>query len=275
MKKEIEMYIGTLKSENTKKAYRNTIVDFTNYCENNITFPNFIGWTSTLRDYASATRFQKIEAIRGFVGFLFDMEVISSDVYMRIIKQKTPKINNKQKFPLTQEQVNEMFLNSKNKRDKAILSLLFHNGLRVSELINIKMSDLNLDDGIVKIEGKGDKPRYAYLNSKTILNIEDYLQVRKESTDDNLFISNYGNKMNEQGINKTVKCIAKRSNIDVKSLNFSTHSCRHTCLTLLNESGVPIEVCQQVAGHSNIATTKRYVDVKQQRIKDTMMNFAI
>ena len=275
MKKEIEMYIGTLKSDNTKRAYKRNILSFMKCCGNEVTFPKYMEWVSTLQNYSSATQFQKIESIRGFVGFLFDMEEISADTYMRIVKQKTPKVNNKKKLSLTENQVEDMYAKSKNKRDKAILSLLFHNGLRVSELINIKLDDVNFDNGVIKIIGKGDKWRYAYLNSKTILDIKEYLKVRKDSNDNNLFISNYHNKMNEQGINKTVKCIAKKAGIDIKSLNFSTHSCRHTCLTLLNESGVPIEVCQQIAGHSDITTTKRYIDVNQQRVKETMMNFGI
>lgn len=272
MENKLNIYIGTLKSDNTKKAYRKNIEDFLQCIDNNITFENYLKWRGSISEYASATQFQKIEAVRGFVGFLCDLKVVDSDTYVRIKSQKAPKVNNKPKYALTSEQVQEMMKMAKNPRDKVIMSILFSTGLRVSELISISVDDIKNDT--IRILGKGDKFRYTYVNDQVREDIFNYMLVRKDSDYNNFLINNQGKPMSQKTVNKTLKLLASRAGVDVKTLNFSTHSTRHTCLTALSNNGTPIEIIQQVAGHSDIRTTKRYVEVNEERVKSAIMNFS-
>jgi len=258
MENKLNLYISTLQSENTKKAYRRNIESYLSTCAT-ITLESYLSWTSTIAGEAGATQYQKIMAVRGFIGFLFDLGDIDSETYMRIKKQKTPKVNNEKKLPLDTEQVKAIVRQSRTPREKAMLMVLFHTGMRIGELLNIKLNDLN-SEGVIKVIGKGNKFRYCYLNDDAKVAVNEYLKTRKSSEYDNLFIGNQGKPMQEQNFNKTIKLLAKRAGINVEALNFSCHSTRHTTISILAEKGVTLPVLQEIAGHADIRTTKRYID---------------
>lgn len=272
MNKKLDLYISTLQSENTKKAYRRNIESYFDTCDT-ITLESYLAWVATISGEAGATQYQKIMAVRGYIGFLFDLGEVDSETYMKIKKQKTPKINNKKKLPLTTEQVNAMMKQCRNPREKAMLTVLFHTGMRIGELIDIKLNDIN-KEGVIKIVGKGNKFRYCYLNEEAKEAIDEYLAVRKESEYQNLFIGNQGKPMQEQNFNKTIKILAKRAGINVEALNFSCHSTRHTTISILADNGVSLPILQEIAGHSDIRTTKRYIDNNPQSVKEAVMGLS-
>ena len=269
MNSKLNLYINTLQSENTKKAYRRNIESYVNMIDE-ISLESYLTWVATIAGEAGATQHQKIMAVKGFIKFLFDLGEVDSETYMRIKNQKAPKVNNKKKLPLTTEQVANIISVARTPREKAMLMVLFQTGMRIGELIDIKLSDLN-KEGVIKVVGKGNKFRYCYLNNETKRAVIEYLRVRKPSQYDNLFIGNQGRPMQEQNFNKTIKILAKRAGINVDALNFSCHSTRHTTISLLAEQGVPMPVLQEIAGHSDISTTKRYIDNNPQKVKDIMM----
>ncbi len=269
MENKLNLYISTLQSENTKKAYKRNIESFLSTC-NEITLESYLAWTATIAGEAGATQYQKIMAVRGFIGFLFDLGDIDSETYMRIKKQKTPKVNNEKKLPLNAEQVQAILRQTRTPRERAMLMVLFHTGMRIGELLNIKLNDLNAD-GVIKVVGKGNKFRYCYINEETMQVIKEYLKTRKESEYDNLFIGNQGKPMQEQNFNKTIKLLANRAGINVEALNFSCHSTRHTTISMLAEKGVTLPVLQEIAGHADIRTTKRYIDNNPTAARDAVM----
>ena len=272
MKSKLDLYINTLQSENTKKAYRRNIESYLDTCDT-ITLESYLTWTATIAGESGATQYQKIMAVRGFIGFLFDLGEVNSETYMKIKKQRTPKVNNAKKLPLSADQVNAIVRQARTPREKAMLMALFHTGMRIGELLNIKLTDINAE-GAIKVVGKGNKFRYCYLNEKTMEVVREYLNVRKESEYSNLFIGNQGKPMQEQNFNKTIKLLAKRAGIDVEALNFSCHSTRHTTISILAEKGVTMPVLQEIAGHADIRTTKRYIDNNPQMVKDAVMGLS-
>lgn len=272
MESKLNLYINTLQSENTKKAYRRNIESYLNTCDT-ITLESYLTWTATIANESGATQYQKIMAVRGFIGFLFDLGEVDSATYMKIKKQRTPKVNNAKKLPLNAEQVNAIVRQARTPREKAMLMVLFHTGMRIGELLNIKLSDINTE-GVIKVVGKGNKFRYCYINDETMEAIKEYLNVRKESEYSNLFIGNQGKPMQEQNFNKTIKLLAKRAGIDVEALNFSCHSTRHTTISILAEKGVTMPVLQEIAGHADIRTTKRYIDNNPIAAREAIMGLS-
>lgn len=264
----LNTYLNTLKSVNTREVYERAIKDYLVDCNNDITYISYLNWIGTLDNKASSTKCLYEVAVCGYVRFLYEIGKLDSDTYMRITTHKHTRVHSKEKLSITKEQVAEMIFNGRNPREKAIMSLLFSTGLRVTELINIKLSDYNSDT--IQIQRKGGKYRHIYLNEQTTAAIDHYLKFRKDGCD-NLFVSNQGTPMKRQMINKMMKIIAGKIGIDVEAINFSTHSARHTCLTLMSEAGVPLEVMQSVASHSSVETTRRYISMNENRVKDAMM----
>lgn len=270
MKSKVDLYINTLQSPNTKRAYRRNVESYLEISKGEISVESYLTWTATIAGESGATQYQKIMAVRGFIGFLFDLGVVDSETYMKIKKQKTPKVNNAKKLPLNAEQVNAIIRQSRTPRERAMLVVLFHTGMRIGELTNIKLNDIN-EEGVIKVIGKGNKFRYCYINDEVKEAINDYLEVRKDSEYDNLFIGNQGKPMQEQNFNKTIKILAKRAGINVEALNFSCHSTRHTTISILAEQGVSMPVLQEIAGHADIRTTKRYIDNNPTAVRDAVM----
>lgn len=273
MKNKVNLYINTLQSPNTKRAYRRNVESYLEISKGEISVESYLTWVATISGESGATQYQKIMAVRGFIGFLFDLGVVDSEIYMKIKKQKTPKVNNVKKLPLNTEQVNAIIRQSRTPRERAMLVVLFHTGMRIGELTNIKLKDIN-EEGVIKVIGKGNKFRYCYINDEVKEAINDYLEVRKDSEYDNLFIGNQGKPMQEQNFNKTIKILAKRAGINVEALNFSCHSTRHTTISMLAEQGVSMPVLQEIAGHADIRTTKRYIDNNPTAVRDAVMGLS-
>lgn len=264
----LNTYLNTLKSANTRESYARAINNYLEACGGEITYMSYLNWIGGLTNKSSATQHLYETAACGYIRFLYDLNELDSETYMKISTHKRARVHNKEKLSITKEQVAKMIASGRNPREKAMMALLFSTGLRVTELINIKLSDYNSDT--IQIQRKGGKYRHIYLNEQTTAAIDHYLKFRKGGCD-NLFVSNQGTPMKRQMINKMMKIIADKIGIDVEAINFSTHSARHTCLTLMSEAGVPLEVMQSVASHSSVETTRRYISMNENRVKDAMM----
>lgn len=265
----LNTYLNTLKSVNTREAYARAIEDYLADCDNKITYITYLNWVGKLTEKSSATQHLYETAVCGYIKFLYNLDQLDSEIYMKISKHKRARVHSKEKLSITKEQVADMIASGRNPREKAMMALLFSTGLRVTELINIKLDDLKSDT--IQIKRKGGKYSHIYLNDISKKMIAYYLKYRKDCGCDNLFVSNQGTPMRRQQINNMMKIIAKRVGVDVEAINFSTHSARHTCLTLMSEAGVPLEVMQQVASHSSVETTRRYISVNESRVKSAMM----
>lgn len=154
-------------------------------------------------------------------------------------------------------------------RDKAILETLYATGMRVSEAVNLKVDNVNLDIGFLRCIGKGDRERVIPIGKKAIMSIKRYLEVarsklleKKES--DFLFLNRFGKKISRQSLWKIIRRYAKEARIK-KPLR--PHILRHSFATHLLERGADLRSVQEMLGHANISTTQVYTHINKDRLK--------
>jgi len=159
-------------------------------------------------------------------------------------------------------------------RDKFIIEFLYSTGARVSELINIKIGDIDFKRGIVKVTGKGSKQRIVPMYTDLSEKIDDYLRVRHDNLvkgDDPgfLFLSTRGNKMSRESCWMMIKKYCETAGINKK---VSPHTLRHSFATHLLTNGADLRTIQMLLGHSNISTTERYTHVSDDVAREVLTN---
>lgn len=157
-------------------------------------------------------------------------------------------------------------------RYNAIIHLFLNSRLRLSELKNLSITDLNLDNGKFSIIGKGNKERTGYINDITKKALKEYLRVRDNFNPKNktLFVSKYGSKMSSTSIEKIIKKAYKLAEIDDK--DYCVYTLRHTCATLLYRNGTDIRTIQELLGHVQIDTTEIYTHLYDKEVMDAMLD---
>lgn len=155
-------------------------------------------------------------------------------------------------------------------RDKAIIEVFYSTGCRVSELIGLKLNDINFETREVHLFGKGRKHRISYLNDSAIKAIKEYLPYRY-STSEFLFVTErapHGPITTTRAIEKKIKALGEKANIAGGAF---PHRFRHTTATHLLNAGMPIEQVQMFLGHENISTTQIYAKTEQEKLKNTYL----
>lgn len=160
-------------------------------------------------------------------------------------------------------------------RNKAMLELMYSSGLRVSELINLNVNDIDLKNCLVRIFGKGSKERIIPLNDYATEALKIYIldhryNLFKHSENNYLFLNNHGEKMTRQGFFKILKKIAIEKNIKT---NFSPHTLRHSFATHLLKHGADLRSIQELLGHSDISSTQIYTYVSNERLQENYKDF--
>ena len=257
----VNLFIGTLRSDNTKKSYRKDIKCMLEYIkkpEEDITLSDLLDWVNWMNEKgnSSATIARRIGTAKRYFDFLVDIEILDKDPAKKLT---APRIVNKVEPTLTSEEIKSIIDCATNPRDKAIIATLASTGMRISELINIKLDDFDGND--VYIIGKGNKRRLIHINDKAMSYINDYLKVRKNGID-NLFVSNNHTPMIPDNINRTLKRLANKAGIDK---NVHNHSLRHLWATSMLDNGVSLERIQLCMGHSDISVTTRYARIRNER----------
>ncbi|PIZ84070.1 MAG: site-specific tyrosine recombinase XerD [Candidatus Omnitrophica bacterium CG_4_10_14_0_2_um_filter_44_9] len=214
---------------------------------------------------------RNLAALRTFYSFLAREKLIRSDVSSYI---DSPKLWKKIPDILSFDEVDRLIESTDlNKpqgiRDRAILELMYATGMRVSEVSNIKVSDVHMDVGFVRCIGKGKKERIIPLGKKAITAIARYLEkVRpgqlKGSGSAELFLNRSGKKISRVSLWKLVKGYARKVRIKKE---MRPHILRHTFATHLLERGADLRSVQEMLGHANISTTQIYTHVTQDRLK--------
>lgn len=279
-------YLALLKVEknltkNTISSYKNDLNVFLKYMEDigikdlsEISSENISSFFLSLKNLGlnerSSARY--FSSIRGFFKYLIKNDYLESSP---IEKMKAPKISRKLPSVLSVDEIN-LLLNSPSTedkfgiRDKAILEVFYACGLRVSELINLKIVDLFLNENLIKVFGKGRKERLVPIGSTAIACIENYLLqsrpfLKKNLQSENyLFLNNRGKKFSRMGIWKIVKRYVEMSNIKKE---IHPHTFRHSFATHLIEGGADLRSVQEMLGHSDISTTQIYTHIDRDYIK--------
>lgn len=156
------------------------------------------------------------------------------------------------------------------KRDGAILELLYATGLRVTELIGLKLSNINLEVGCIRTIGKGSKERIIPMGSKAMASLKDYLangrpSLLRQGSFPNIFLNSRGKPMSRQGLWKIIKNYALKAGI---TRSVTPHTVRHSFATHLLEGGADLRSVQIMLGHSDISTTQIYTHVARERLKE-------
>ncbi|MFC7060523.1 site-specific tyrosine recombinase XerD [Halobacillus seohaensis] len=225
---------------------------------------------------SSATIARLLSSIRLFHQFMIREKITNQDPSLHI---ETPKKERKLPKVLSSDDVDKLLsVQPKNPlaiRNKAMLEILYATGLRVTELITLKVSDLHLTMGFVRCMGKGSKERIIPLGDLAKESLEIYLDgpreklVKRKQTEE-LFVNHHGSPLSRQGFWKVLKAIAREAGI-TKAI--TPHTLRHSFATHLLENGADLRAVQEMLGHADISTTQIYTHVTKMRLKDVYRSY--
>ena len=219
-----------------------------------------------------------ISGLKGFFNYLVFEEYRKTNPLELI---ESPKIGRKLPDTLSIEEIDLLISNidlstPQGERNRAIIETLYGCGLRVSELINLKISDLFFEEGFIKVTGKGNKQRFVPIGSLTIKYIEIYRkQIRNHQAirslaQDTLFLNRRGNGLTRAMIFHIIKELTEKAGINKK---ISPHTFRHSFATHLLENGADLRAIQQMLGHESITTTEIYTHVDKSYLSEVMNTF--
>ncbi|HOZ35709.1 MAG TPA: tyrosine-type recombinase/integrase [archaeon] len=220
---------------------------------------NFLSYLKTKKNSGSATMNLVLSAIKHFYN-----EFLKQNILIDI---KLPKKAKKIPIVLTPKEIKDLVENTSNNRNKLIIEFMFSTGVRVSECVNMKISDLNFEEftGNV-IAGKGNKDRIIILSKNWVAEYKKYLEEReKKVKSEYLFCSDSGKPLSVDTIQKFLKISANKAGITKK---ISPHKLRHSFATSLLENDVNIRYIQQLLGHANLNTTQIYTKVNTNKLKE-------
>lgn len=219
---------------------------------------------------------RNVSCLKSFYKFLVIEKYISKNPSDSIF---IPKIKKSLPNTLSEEEVlNLLDINltdSFSYRNKAMLELMYATGLRVTELINLKFQDIDLNQDIVRTFGKGSKERIIPIGEYAKEYLEKYIfeyrgSMLKKKNSEYLFLNNHGNRITRQGFFKIIKRIAKEKGIDK---DLSPHTLRHSFASHLLKYGADLRTIQELLGHSDISTTQIYTHITNEELRKNYDNF--
>ena len=213
---------------------------------------------------------RKLTSIKNFHSFLEKEGIVSKNVSVGI---KRPKLRKTVVRSLSVSDVDKLLdikLNTPfDYRNKAMLELIYGTGLRVSELVNLTLNNIDFTNCIIRIVGKGNKERIIPLGEYSMYYLNLYMKRRnsllKKNICDALFLNNHGKKITRQGFFKILKGLLKEKGLDIDA---SPHTLRHSFATHLLNSGADLRSIQEMLGHSDISTTRIYTHVGDSKIRN-------
>jgi integrase/recombinase XerD len=259
-RRDLRDYFGFLKTkniENISKATKNEITDFLFFRKD--------------KGISSTSLARQLAALKSFYRFLNRERLLTTDPTVLL---DSPKLWSRIPEALTVAEVDALLMavevrDKQGIRDRAIFELMYATGMRVSELVNLKLEDINFDAGFVRCWGKGNKERIIPLGKKAILAIQKYLQesrklFAKRSSPTNIFLNRSGQSLSRISVWKLIKHYAKRAHIKKE---IKPHLLRHSFATHLLEGGADLRAVQEMLGHANISTTQIYTHINKDRLK--------
>ena len=272
------LYVEKGLSKNTIEAYSNDINDFLSWLNkrniqdfkeiSELVVNEYVAYLFN-KALKSSTVNRKISSLKSFYLFLIKKKIISSSPLSEII---TPKKEHHLPSSMSEDEV-ERLLRSPNieldleNRDKAMIEMLYATGMRISELINLKITDIDLERSVLKVLGKGSKERLIPFGEKALDSLNSYLEKRKKSLAKEVFISNRGKKMTRTAFWQRIKIYLSREGLKD---SISPHTLRHAFATHLLNRGADLRSVQLLLGHSDLSTTQIYTHIAKQRLGEVL-----
>jgi integrase/recombinase XerD len=288
----LKEYLGYLKleknlSDNTISSYKNDLSSFFQFLEDeNISDPSDIK-SSVIVDFfkelekfglTSSSSARYFSSLKGFLNYLLSSNYITNNP---IEKVSAPKLGKNLPVVLSVSEIEQILSVPDTEatlgiRDKTILEVLYACGLRISELIFLKLSDLFLNEEMIRVFGKGSKERIVPIGSSAINWIQIYmaksrpLLQKKMKSENHLFLNSRGSKLSRMGVWKIVDRYVREAGIE-KPVH--PHTFRHSFATHLIEGGADLRSVQEMLGHADISTTQIYTHIDREFIKQVHKQF--
>lgn len=263
-----------------RKLERFTISELDNLSPENITYENLQEYIYQLSKNKISERSQAraISSIKAFFKFLLEDDYRTDNPATLL---EGPKLGLYLPDTLSEEDINRIIACIDNstdigKRNKCILEVLYGCGLRVSELIDLKISNINFKESYIMVEGKGEKTRLVPLANTTAEFITSYIHTVRNKTkinkkyEDTLFLNSRGTNMSRVIVFIIIKELTQKAGI---SKSISPHTFRHSFATHLLQNGADLRFIQEMLGHSSITTTQVYTHLKTEELRDVILNF--
>ncbi len=284
MQKDIDDYLNYILLEkrlstNTYESYAFDLECFKNYFKDksvtNINENDIVKYLEYLKEEKklSARSIERhLTTIRGFFKYLVKMEVLKYDITKNIDNLKIGKHLPSTLSMMEIDNLMNIKLDSPfNYRTKAMLEMMYGSGLRVSELVNLSLNDIDLYNDTILIHGKGSKERIVPLGDYAKKYLSEYLKVRnsliikKNGNPDKLFLNNHGKPITRNGFNFLLNKLLKEKGIEKE---VTPHTLRHSFATHMLDNGADLRTIQELLGHSDIVTTRIYTHVSKKQIQN-------
>jgi len=266
-------------SNNTYSSYQLDLECFKDYFKNeNITkisekdIINYLEYLKENKKLTSRSIERHLTTLRGFYKYLVKYEIIKNDITKNIDNLKLGKyLPNTLTVDEVEKLMNIELNNPFNYRTKAMLEIMYGSGLRVSELVNLTLNDIDLYNDTILVQGKGSKERIVPLGDYAKEYLEKYLEIRgelikrKNGNPDKLFLNNHGLPITRNGFNFLLNNLLKEKGINKK---VTPHTLRHSFATHMLDNGADLRTIQELLGHSDIVTTRIYTHISKKQIHD-------
>ncbi|MBR5303522.1 MAG: tyrosine recombinase [Candidatus Gastranaerophilales bacterium] len=259
-------------SQNTILAYQSDLIAFFDYIEkdvelNELKRKDFSSYTKYLarNEINPSTITRKIASIKGFFKYLCYKRIIKANPSSSITPPKLPR-----RLPkiLTISELDKILKEKLDLVDFAMVELLYSAGIRVSELTELELKNLDLAQNMIKVFGKGSKERLVPIGKKCSATLKEYLKKRelialRYNSKPYLFLNSNGTKITRQKVYKIVHSLG-----NIVGKNISPHTIRHSFATHLLENGADLRVVQELLGHSSIVTTQLYTHISKKTLRE-------
>jgi len=274
-------------SINTQDSYRFDMQEFTNYLNkekiNNLNdikeqdLINYLEYLKTDKKLQPRSIERHLTTLRSLYKYLVKNEIVKSDITLNIDNMKLGR-----HLPdvLSIDEVDNLLnikINSPyDIRTKAMLEIMYSSGLRVSELVNLELSDIDIYNDTILINGKGSKERIVPIGDVAKKYLHDYLEVRnsliksKNGNPNKLFLNNHGLPITRNGFNFLLNNILKEKGIKKK---VTPHTLRHSFATHMLDNGADLRTIQELLGHSDIVTTRIYTHISKKQVHDNYLEY--
>ncbi|OGS03111.1 MAG: site-specific tyrosine recombinase XerD [Elusimicrobia bacterium RIFOXYA1_FULL_47_7] len=290
MKTHVESFTSYLSAEkglakNTILAYRSDLKIYSEYlAKNKLDFSKaahqelteFL-WQQKQSGHKPRSLYRMIETLRQFYRFLVSENIVSRDPAVNLIP---PRVSAKLPNMLSIREIESLMAaaggsSEREARNRAMLELLYSSGLRVSELVGIKIDNVDLNLGLVRVVGKGNKERIVPINKNCRRYIQKYLPLRNSNKralpgENSLFLTKLGRKMSRVEFWRQLKNYAVKAGI---KRDITPHVLRHSFASHLLSGGADLRFVQEMLGHSSISTTQIYTHVDKERLKELHKKF--